>query len=139
MHSKGMYLGLQGTRILVGFFEGVDSSSTKSVHVRDWNKQYQDRRGPYIATPADRLHTATGFGARWSNQQRGRVTLRVCGQRCSVGDSSRVLETSRYTVQQKSTPMKCKAAVVMQASAVRCVTGPWMWEIVVSPLFVMVY
>jgi len=34
-----------------------------------------------------------------------------------IGDSSRALETSRHAAQKKSTPMKCKAAVVIQASA----------------------
>jgi len=31
-----------------------------------------------MATPADRLHTATGLGARWSNQQRGRGVYASC-------------------------------------------------------------
>jgi len=31
-----------------------------------------------MATPADRLHTATGLGARWSNQQRGRGVYALC-------------------------------------------------------------
>jgi len=35
--------------------------------------------------------------------------------------------------------MKCKSAVVRQASAGRCVAGPWKWAIIVSLIFVMVY
>jgi len=31
-----------------------------------------------MATPADRLHTATGLGARSSNQQRGRGVYASC-------------------------------------------------------------
>jgi len=71
-----------------------------------------------MATPADRMHTATGLGARSSNQQRVVVfTRRACGPRYSIGDSSRALETSIHAAQKKSTSMKCKAAVVIQASA----------------------
>ena len=75
-----------------------------------------------MATPADRMHTATCLGARSRNQQRVVVfTRRVCGPRYSIEDSSRALETSRRAVQQKSTQMstqmKCKVAVVIQASA----------------------
>jgi len=66
-------------------------------------------------------------------------TRRACGPRCSIGDSSRALETSRHAAQQKSTLMKRKAAVVIQASAGRCAAGPWIWANVVSPLFVMVH
>ena len=57
-------------------------------------------------------------------------TRRACGPQCSVGDSSRALETSRHAVQQKITQMKCKAVVVIQASAGRCAAGPWIWAIV---------
>jgi len=32
----------------------------------------------YTATPADRMHTATGLGARSSNQQRGRSVYASC-------------------------------------------------------------
>jgi len=48
------------------------------VHARDWSKQHQDRQGAYMATPAHRLHTATGLGARWSNHQRGRGVYASC-------------------------------------------------------------
>jgi len=76
-----------------------------------------------------------GKGLTWRRQQiectrlqvwvRARATRsmvvvfarRACGPRCSIGDSSRALETSRHVAQQKSTPMKYKAAVVIQASA----------------------
>ena len=53
-------------------FEGVSSSSAESVHAHDWSKRHQGRRGAYMATPADQLHTAAGLGARSSNQQRSR-------------------------------------------------------------------
>jgi len=48
------------------------------VHARDWSKQHQDRQGAYMATPADRLHIATGLGARWSKHQRGRGVYASC-------------------------------------------------------------
>ena len=41
-------------------FEGVSSSLAESMHAHDWSKRHQGRRGAYMATPADRLHTATG-------------------------------------------------------------------------------
>ena len=59
-------------------FEGVGSTSAESVHARDWSKRHQSRRGAYMATPADRMHTATGSGARWSNQQCGRGVYAWC-------------------------------------------------------------
>jgi len=59
-------------------FEGVGSSSAESVHARDWCKRHQGRRGAYMATPADRMHTAPGLGARSSNQQRGRGVYASC-------------------------------------------------------------
>jgi len=34
MHSKGMYLGLQSSRILVGFGRVVEDNSARSVHAR---------------------------------------------------------------------------------------------------------
>jgi len=94
-----------------------------------------------MATSADRLHTATGLA---SNQQRGRGVYASClwwqcAPRCSIGDSSRALETSRHAAQQKGTLMKCKASVVIQASAGSCAAGPWIWANVASPLFVMVH
>jgi len=72
-----------------------------------------------MTTLADRKHTATGLGVRSSNQQRDRMVLtrRACGPRYSIGDSSRALEISRHAAQQQSTPIKCEAAVVIQASA----------------------
>jgi len=59
-------------------FEGVSSSSAESVHTHDWSKQHQGRQGAYMSTPADQLHTATGLGARSSNQQRGRGVYASC-------------------------------------------------------------
>ena len=59
-------------------FEGVSSSSAESVHARDWSKQHQGRRGTYMATSADRMHTVTGLGARSSNQQGGRGVSESC-------------------------------------------------------------
>ena len=99
-------------------FEGVGSSSAESVHACDWSKHHQGRRGAYMATPADRMHTATGWVcARATSSVVVVFTCRACGPRCSIGDSSRALETSRHAIQQKSTPMKYKAAFVIQASA----------------------
>jgi len=36
MHSKGMYLGLQSTRILVEFGRVVAARLARSVHARGW-------------------------------------------------------------------------------------------------------
>jgi len=38
----------------------------------------QGRRGVCMATPADRMHTATGLGARSSNQQRDGGAYALC-------------------------------------------------------------
>jgi len=93
-----------------------------------------------MATPADRWHTATGLGARWSNQQRGRGVYASClwpTMQCwGFLEGSRDFK-ARSTA--KRTPMKCKAAVVIQTSAGRCAAGPWIWANIVSPLFVMVH
>ena len=35
--------------------DGVNSSSAESVHANEWSKRQQGRRGPYMATPADRF------------------------------------------------------------------------------------
>ena len=59
-------------------FKGVGSSSAESVHACDWSKQHKGRRGSYMATPTDRMHTTTGFCARSSNQQRGRGVYSSC-------------------------------------------------------------
>jgi len=72
----------------------------------------QGRRGAYMATPADRMHTATVLGARSSSQQRGRGAYAYGPN----GGSTRKCEISRHTAQQKSTPLKCEAAVAIQAS-----------------------
>ena len=37
IHSKGMYLGLQSTRILVGFGRVAAARSARSVHARGWS------------------------------------------------------------------------------------------------------
>jgi len=140
MQSKGMYLGLQGTRVLVGFFRvsavvlqkacmhAIGVNSIRAGEGLTWRRWQID---------CTRLQVWVRAGATSSVVMV--FTCCACGPRCSVGDSSRALETARHAAQQKSTPMKCKAAVVMQASAGRCVAGPWMWAIVVSPLFVMVH
>jgi len=140
MHSKGMYLGLQGTRILVGFLR-------VSAVVR--------QKACMHAIGANNIRA--GEGLTWRRQQiectrlqvwvRARATSsvvvvftrRAFGPRCSIGDSSRALETSRHAVQQKSTQMKYKAAVVIQESAGRCAASPWIWANVVLPLFVNVH
>jgi len=74
----------------------------------------QGRRGGCMATPADRMHTATVLGARSNSQQRGRGAYAYGPN----GVSSRKREISRHAAQQKSTgtPMKCEAAVAIQAS-----------------------
>ena len=72
----------------------------------------QGRRGVCMATPADRMHTATVLGARSSSQQCGRGAYAYGPN----GGSSRKREISRHAVQQQSTPMKCEAAVAIQAS-----------------------
>jgi len=114
MHSKGMYLGLQGTRILVGFLR-------VSVVVR--------QKACMHAIGANNIRT--GEGLTWRRQQIEYTLLQVgcaleqpaawschaCGPRRSIGDSSRALETSRHAIHQKSTPIKYEAAVVIQASA----------------------
>jgi len=45
MHSKGMYLGLQGTRILVGFLRVAAANSAESVHARDWSNDIRAGEG----------------------------------------------------------------------------------------------
>jgi len=76
MHSKGMYLGLQNTKILVGFLRVSAVVRQKAcMHAIGAN---DIRRGAYMATPADRMHMATGLGARLSNQQRGRGVYASC-------------------------------------------------------------
>jgi len=115
MHSKGMYLGLQGTRILVGFLR---------VSAVVWQKACMHTIGAN--------NMKVGEGLTWRRQQidctrlqvwvRARATSSMvvvctrcaCGPRCSTGDSSRALETSRHAAQHKSTLMKCKAAVVIR-------------------------
>jgi len=118
MHSKGMYLSLQGRGILVGFLRVWAASSAESMHARDWSNNIR-----------------AGEGLAWRRWQiectllqvwvRARSTSSVvvvparcaCDSRCSIGDSSRALEISRHAAQQKITPMKCEAAVAIQVSA----------------------
>jgi len=131
MHSKGMYLGLQGTRIVVGFLRvsavvrqkacmhAIGANNIRAGEGLTWRRQQIE---------CTRLH------ARATSSMVVVFTRRACGPRCSIGDSSRALETSRHAVQQKNTPMKYKAAVVIQASAGRCAAGPWIWANVVSLL-----
>jgi len=140
MHSKGMYLGLQGMGILVGFLRVSAVVQQKAcMH----------------AIGADNIRA--GEGLTWRRRQIDCTQLQVwvragatssvvvvfmrcaCGPRCSVWDFSRALETPRHAAQQKSTPMKCKAAVVIPVSAGRCAAGPWIWANIVSLLFVMVH
>jgi len=47
-----MYLGLQGTRILVGFWRVAAASSAESVHARDWSNDI--RPGERLAVDAGR-------------------------------------------------------------------------------------
>ena len=47
-------------------------------HLQQIHEQHQGRRGAYMATPADRMHTAAGLSARSSNQQRGRGVYVSC-------------------------------------------------------------
>jgi len=118
MHSKGMYLGLQGTRILVGFLRvsavvlqkacmhAIGANNIRAGEGLTWRRQQIE---------CTRLQV--WVRARATSSMVVVFTRRACGPRCSIGDSSRALETSRHAVQQKSTPMKYKAAVVIQASA----------------------
>ena len=151
MYSKGMYLGLQGTRFLVGFLRVLAVVQQKAcMHVIGANNIRAGEGLTWRRWQIDctRLQGWVRAGATSSVVV---VFTRiyiyiyiylyscVCGPRCSVGDSSRALETSRYTVQQKSTPMKCKTVVVVQALTGRCATGPWIWENVASLFFVTVH
>jgi len=99
MHSKGIYLGLQGTRILVGFLR---------VLAVVWQKACMHAIG------ANNIRA--GEGLTWRHQQiectRLQVwvharatssvvvvfTRRACGPQCSIGDYSRALETSSLEV-----------------------------------------
>ena len=124
MHSEGTYLGLQGTRILVGFLRVSAVVLQKAcMHTIGAN------------------NIRAGEGLTWRRQQinctriqvwvRARTTSSVvvvftrcaCDQQYNIRDSSRTLETSRHAAQQKSTVMKCRAAVVIQASAGYCAAG----------------
>jgi len=140
MHSKGMYLGLQGTRILLGFLtvsavarqkaciQTIGANDSRAGEGLTWRRQQID---------CTRLQLRVR--ARATSSMVVVFTRRACGPRCNIWDSSRAIETSRHAAQQTSTLMKCKAAVVIQASAGRCVAGPWIWANIVSPLFVMVH
>jgi len=117
MHSKGMYLGLQGMRILVGFLRllivlrqkacmhAIGANDIKAGEGLTWRRQQIE---------CTRLQV--WVRARATSSVVVVFTRRACGPRCGIGDSSRALETSRHAVQQKSTLMKWKAAVVNQAS-----------------------
>jgi hypothetical protein len=138
MHSKGMYLGLQGTRILVGFW--TVSAVVQQKACMQTNGANDSRAGEGLTwrrQQIDCTRLQVWVRARATSSVVVVFTRRACGPRCNIGDSSRALETSRHAAQQKSTLMKWKAAVVIQASAGRCVPGPWIWANVVSPLFVM--
>jgi len=126
MHSKGMYLGLQGTRILVGFLRvsavvrqkacmhAIGANDIRAGEGLTWRRRQIN---------CTRLQVWVRAGATRSVVVA--FTRRACGPRCSVGDSSRALETSRHAAHHKRTPMKCTATVVIQASAGRCAAGPW--------------
>jgi len=138
MHSKGMYLGLQGTRILVGFW--TVSAVVQQKACMQTNGANDSRAGEGLTwrrQQIDCTRLQVWVRARATSSVVVVFTRRACGPRCNIGDSSRALETSRHAAQQKSTLMKWKAAVVIQASAGRCVAGPWILANVVSLLFVM--
>ena len=113
MNSKGMYFGLQGTRILVGVLRVATASSAESVHASDWNNDISANEG--LA------------GRRWQIEctrlqvwVRARAiisvfvpTRRAYDPQCSIGDFSRALDISRHAAQQKSTTLKCEAAVAI--------------------------
>jgi len=117
MHSKGMYLGLQGTRILVGFLRvsavvlqkacmhAIGANDIRAGEGLTWRRQQID---------------CTRLRAGATSSVVVVFTRSACGPRCSVWDSSKALETSRHAAQQKCTPMKCKAAVVIQAWISSC-------------------
>ena len=133
-----MYLGLQGTRILVGFLRVSAVVQQKAcMHAIGANNIRAGERLTWRRQQIECTWLQVWVRARATSSVVVVFTRCACGPRCSIGDSSRALETSRHAAQQKSTVMKCKAAVVIQASAGRCVTGPWIWANVVSPLFVM--
>jgi len=118
MHStgKGMYLGLQGTRILVGFLRVAAASLAESVHARDWSNDI--RAGEGLACRRRQIECTRlqiWVRARATSSVVVVPTRRTCDPHssCSIGDSSRVLDISRHAAQQKSASMKCEAAVAI--------------------------
>jgi len=73
-----MYLGLQGTKILVGFLRVTAASSAESVYARDWSNDIRAGEGLAWRRWQIELHTATGLDARSSNQQRGCSAYASC-------------------------------------------------------------
>ena len=131
MYSKGMYLGLQGTRSLVGFLRvSVVVQQKLFMYAIGVNNIRAGQGLTWRCLQIDCTQLQFWVRAGATSSVVVVFTRRACGSRCRVGDSSRALETSRHAVQQKSTQMKCKAVVVIQASAGRCAAGPWIWAIV---------
>jgi len=58
--------------------EGVGSQFGRKYACTRLEQQHQGRRGACMATLADRMHTATGLGARSINQQCGRGACALC-------------------------------------------------------------
>jgi len=114
MHSKGMYLGLQGTRFLR---VSAVVRQKACMHARDWSNDIRASEG--IARRHRQIECTwlqVWVRARATSSVVVVFTRRACGPRCSIGDSSRALEISRHAAQQKGTPMQCEGAVVIQTS-----------------------
>jgi len=110
-----MYLGLQGTRILVGFW--TVSTVVQQKACMQTNGANDSRAGKGLTwrrQQIDCTRLQVWVRARATSSVVVVFTRRTCGPRCNIGDSSRALETSRYAAQQKSKLMKWKAAVVIQ-------------------------
>jgi len=102
MHSKGMHLGLRGTRIFVRFLRVWAVVWQKAhIHAIGTNNMRADKGFTWRRRQVECTRLQVWVRDRTTTSVVVVFTRRTCGPRCSIGYSSRALETSSHEAQKK--------------------------------------